>query len=84
MGEKGGDYRRAMEDGEGVKFKNNADFGFLVCGNCLKMVKKKLIIEKLIYYQVLLGSEICMLSIGADFILWICLDSCKIEWCVKE
>jgi len=35
VGEKGGDYRRAMEDGEGVKFENNADFGFLVLGNCL-------------------------------------------------
>jgi|LGVC01.1.fsa_nt_gb hypothetical protein len=42
-----------MEDGEGVKFKNNADFGFSVLENCLKMVEKMLIIEKLIYYQVL-------------------------------
>lgn len=53
MGKNRGDYRRAMEDGEGVKFENNADFWFSVLVNCLKMVQIKAIIEKLIHYQVL-------------------------------
>ena len=42
-----------MEGGEGLKFEKNPDLVFWVLKNCLKMGEKKLIIEKLIYYQVL-------------------------------
>jgi hypothetical protein len=42
-----------MEGGEGLKFEKNLDLVFWVLKNCLKMGEKKLIIEKLIYYQVL-------------------------------
>lgn len=61
-----------MEGGDGLKFEKNPDLVFWVLKNCLKTGEKKLIIEKLIYYQVLWESWNYMLAIDADLILWIC------------
>jgi len=58
-----------MKNREPLKLKNNADFRILLLENCLKMVEKKLIIEKLISYKVILWSKNYMLAIDVDLVL---------------